>query len=479
MIDAVWYLRTQDETFGPVDAAQLVEWAKLGRIQPGQEISDDNETWRKVEDVSFLDMRFSIDIGDGNPRGPFHYAAAQALLKSGRLPPTAVIVESRPPFKEEAVASGEAAQPEAGGPSAEVPSPAPDESRLRELEALLADEQRRAGDVRAQFDDAQAKLADVQAKLVDAQNRAAGESTRAESLQARVAEESARVRSLQERLAEEESRTRSLQGRLDEAEANVQGLRTAASSDRERLSNFESALKEATDRENKYLEQVHHLEDELRRLPQAASEVADIQAAVYSIMTGEAEELGRILDVEKREFEEFKRRHADRLEKLAERRRELVKRAGANIEDMTRKALVNRPEDPRTTQLRKDLEDLRRVHDHAMLDKDRRIADLEKRLRDVAQNESRAVEGLKDITQLRQEAQTLREQLQLREKELIEERTRNEDLRRQQATRQQTLMARIATLESPSIGTANSLSTNQSREAKLVKLPGWMRLGHG
>jgi hypothetical protein len=38
-------------------------------------------------------------------------------------------------------------------------------------------------------------------------------------------------------------------------------------------------------------------------------------------------------------------------------------------------------------------------------------------------------------------------------------------------------MARIASLESPSIGTTQTLSTNQSREAKQVKLPKWMRLG--
>ena len=93
-----WYLRTQDETFGPESEEKLVEWARLGRIQPGQEISEDNEVWRRVEDVPFLDMRFSIDIGDGNPRGPFNRAAAEALLASGRLPPTATMVESREPF---------------------------------------------------------------------------------------------------------------------------------------------------------------------------------------------------------------------------------------------------------------------------------------------------------------------------------------------------------------------------------------------
>ena len=77
--EAKWNLRTQDETFGPVTESQLVAWAKMGRVQPGQEISDDGIQWRRVEDVPFLDMRFSIDIGDGNPRGPFNRAAAEAL----------------------------------------------------------------------------------------------------------------------------------------------------------------------------------------------------------------------------------------------------------------------------------------------------------------------------------------------------------------------------------------------------------------
>ena len=99
MGEAKWYLRTQDETFGPETEEKLVEWARMGRIQPGQEVSDDREIWRRVEDVPFLDMRFSIDLGDGNPRGPFNHAAAKALIDSGRLPPTATIVETRAPFE--------------------------------------------------------------------------------------------------------------------------------------------------------------------------------------------------------------------------------------------------------------------------------------------------------------------------------------------------------------------------------------------
>ena len=101
MSETKWYLRTQNDTFGPESEAKLVEWAKLGRIQPGQEISEDNVIWHRVEDMAFLDMRFSIDIGDGNPRGPFNRAAAEALLASGRLPKTSTIVEVREPFPEE------------------------------------------------------------------------------------------------------------------------------------------------------------------------------------------------------------------------------------------------------------------------------------------------------------------------------------------------------------------------------------------
>ena len=75
-----WYLRTQDETFGPETKERLIEWARMGRIQPGQDISSDGETWRPATEIPFLDMRWSIDIGDGNPRGPFNKHAAQALL---------------------------------------------------------------------------------------------------------------------------------------------------------------------------------------------------------------------------------------------------------------------------------------------------------------------------------------------------------------------------------------------------------------
>ena len=447
MRESRWYLRTQNDTFGPESEAKLIEWAKLGRIQPGQEISDDNVIWHRVEDMAFLDMRFSIDIGDGNPRGPFNRAAAEALLASGRLPKTSTLVEVREPFPAEA-----GREPVGENQPVEEPAPVEEPGEVGAEESPVVTPEEPTPEVKV-----------IEKEVVD----------------------ETRVRELEGLLDEERRHTGELQNRLDEASRNAaeaskaakeleNSLRSEIASAKERLVKFESSLKDAADRENKYAEQVKSLEDELRRLPQAASEVADIQAAVYSIITEEAKELEDVLEREKTEFEEVKKRYMERFGRLQERRRGLLKQSGANIEDMTRRALLNRPEDPRTAQLRRDLEDLRRTHDHAMLDDAEKIRILSEQLRRLQDEGKRAAEGMKDITQLQAEVQALRELLQSREKELMIERQRNEELVRQQAAKQQVLMARLASLESPSIGTANSLSTNQSREAKQVKLAGWM-----
>ena len=409
--EAKWFLRTQDETFGPETEAKLIEWARMGRIQPGQEVSDDNIAWRRVEDVPFLDMRFSIDLGDGNPRGPFNKAAAEALLSSGRLPPTATLVEVREPFPEPEKTPEPATEP----PPAE---PAPEPAH------------------------------EIQPRVVE-----------------KVVVKEVRVEVPVEKTVVKEVRV--------EVPVEVEKIVV----DETRVKELEKLLSDATRENAKLKEQVTALEDELRRLPQAASEVADIQAAMYAAMTGEAEELQKLIEAEKKDADEFRKRHQERSDKLLERRRSLLKRAGANIEEMTRKALIERPEDPRTAQLRRELEDFRRLSERKAFDYEDRIRTLTEKLRVRETELSRATAGMKDITQLQAEVQALKEQVQLREKDLMAERQKGEEMRQQQAFAQQAMMARLAELESPSIGTVQSLSTNQSREAKLVKLPRWMKIG--
>ena len=479
-----WFLRTQDETFGPEGRERLIEWARLGRIQPGQEISDDEIVWRRVEDVPFLDMRFSIDIGDGNPRGPFNRSAAEALLASGRLPRISKIVEVREPF--DVVAS----EPEACANAAEAPAERIVEKVVEKV-------------VEVPVEKVVEKVVEVPVEKI-VEKEVVKEVTvevPVERIVEKIVVDETRVKELEGLLEEERRHTADLQSRMDAAsrksseaalaaaereaalKAELQGHVSAESNlkaDLEKLkgeiAGYIAALKDATDRENKYVEQVSHLEDELRRLPQAASEVADIQAAMYGIMTGEAEEIGRLMEQERREYEEVRARYQKRSDRLLEHRRELLKRAGSGIEDMTRKALVNRPEDPRTAQLRKELEELRRLHDRTVLDSEMKIRELDEQLRIRKAEDLRAEAAAKDITQLRQETELLRETLQRTEKELLNVRQRNEELLQQQEMSQQTLMARLATLESPSVGTVQTIETNQSREAKMVKLPSWMHL---
>ena len=499
---AKWYLRTQDDVFGPETESKLVEWARLGRIMPGQEVSDDNLVWRRVEEVPMLDMRFSIDIGDGKPRGPFNRVAAEALLASGRLPAESKLVEMREPFptvpadesdpvKTEAMIVGN----DANGESADVHETEkadPDAVPVAPFAASESAEIESSSGIEDDHTEAEAEIPLAQAAERDApkivekivERRVEVPVEKIVEVEKIVVDET-RVKELEGLLAEERRHTGDLQARMDAAsrsaaetakasasrEAELRGqLRVAE----ERLEEIRRAMQDAVDRENKYVEQIHSLEDELRRLPQAASEVADIQAAMYSIMTKEAEELAAMLDQEKREAEEFRLRHRAREDRLLERRRELLKRAGVNIEDMTRKALLARPEDPRTAQLRKELSELRRESERKSLDDANRLRDLGEELRLARAELARRVEGDKDVTQLRAEVLELSERLQLREKELMAERAASEQLRQQQATYQQTMMSRLAQLETPSIGTSRTMETNQSREARMVRLPGWM-----
>lgn len=461
-----WYLRTQDETFGPETEERLVEWAKMGRIQPGQEVSDDNEVWRRVEDVPFLDMRFSIDLGDGNPRGPFNKAAADALIASGRLPKTATVVETREPFAQETQESPEEPVP-AETPEAPEKQEAPAEPEVRVVEKI----------VEVPVEKIVEKIVEKEVpveveKIIEKRVEVPVEVEKiVEKIVEKTVVDETRVKELEGLLDEERRHTRDLQARMDAA-AKSAAEREAAAQEKMMASARESSAREAELREK-----IAALEDELRRLPQTAGEIADIQAAVYSLMSKEAEEIASAMELEKKQAEDFRRMHEARMDSMLQRRREILRRAGADIEEMTRKALVNRPEDPRTVQLRNELDELRRLDAKKSMEAEAKINELSERLRLRDAEAMRRAEKEKDAAQLNAEIADLRARLQAREKELLSERQRSETMRQQQAMNQQTLMARLATLESPSIGTSQSLSTNQSREAKLVKLPKWMRIG--
>ena len=531
MSEANWWLKAGDEMFGPETKSRLVEWAKMGRIQPGQFVGENKDGWMRVEDVDFLDMRFSIDLGDGHPRGPFNKEAADALIASGRLPPTATVIETRPPFGQEGATpqpSAPSGEPVDGDAQGEAPASPPAGEAAASPEAVDVSEPRGDQEPASESADAASaahgeveqpkvverivkievpveveKIVEVPVekiveKLVEVPVERIVEKVVVKEVPVekivekeveKVVVDDHRIKELENLLEEERRYTGELQRRLDaateeerrhtsELQSRIdQNSKEAADREAKMRTAADEAAKDAARKEAKLREQIKALEDELRRLPQTASEVASIQAAIYTIMTKEAAELAEELEAEKKEMEDFRARYQERSERLLSRRHDLLRRAGANIEEMTRKALVDRPEDPRTAQLRREYEDYRAQSDRKAREDARKIADLTDALRLKQVAEARAVEGLKDITQLRSELQLVKEMLNKREQELLAERQRNEVLEQQQAVGHQLMMAKLANLESPSIGTSQSLATNQSREARMVKLPRWMKIG--
>ena len=448
-----WYLRTQDETFGPESKARLLEWARLGRIQPGQEISDDGETWTPATEVPFLDMRWSIDIGDGRPRGPFNKVAAQALLSSGRLPPGSRLVEVRPPFAAPAVVQDEVRAPEGSAPSASQetapvptpPPPPPDETPALRKEIERLKEALKAAEARVREARREAKEAADAARSAEARMSAVmAKSATVESEKAQA------LKSLDEMTAAKAARETELA--VERAEA-------------------QQALAASKANESKYEGRIQELSDELKRLPATARLAADAQAAVYALMKDEADDIAAGIEDETRELDELRRIHQARRERLIARRQEILKRIGTDAEDMTRHALMAHPEDPRTEHMRQELEALRILQEKAALESDRKIRDLSAKLRERDAEANRLRKQAADTTIVFRQLQEMRERLQRREKELMEERQKTEAERQQHAAAQQALLARLSDLEMGLPG-----ATNQSREARSVRLAPWMGL---
>jgi hypothetical protein len=136
-----WFLRIGGETvFGPVSTQGLVVWAEQGRILPGHEVSTDRKKWLQAVSVDWLDMRWFVDDGEGELRGPLNRLAAEALIKSGKVSASAQLV-SADDMEQEVVAEQEVKR-------AEKPAhgPVPEEVlrvRVRELEAMVTSQHER------------------------------------------------------------------------------------------------------------------------------------------------------------------------------------------------------------------------------------------------------------------------------------------------------------------------------------------------
>lgn len=572
-----WWLRAQDEVFGPVTRDNLLEWAQMGRIQPGQDVSEDGESWMPATEVAFLDMRWSIDIGDGTPRGPFNKQAAQALLASGRLPRGSRLVEVVPesaPVQEDApavtaekpVAITENPQEPVIEPKAESSNEVAELKRqletlqagLRAAEARAADAEQRVGEARREAktavkaaDVAEARLAAIQAEAAQkdadlAAAHAAADKAREEAeaaiaavkkdaataienalesarqqsgkaaaelaakddalaakeseiaaiqreaaaeLAARETEHAAEIAARETELKEKETalaeKDRALAAKdaaLAEKDTVLAEKDSALNAAHREVSEAESMAKAAESdladlfssvqaNEAAYENRIQSLSEEIKRLPPTAQLAADAQAAVYTLMKEEADELAAALEAENREAEALRQYRRQRTERLLARRQEILRRLGTDADDMTRRALKAHPEDPRTAHLRQELDALRILQERSALEADRKIRDLSAKLRESSSEVKRLREQAADVTVIYRQLQDAREKLSAREKDLVEERQKSEIERQQHAAAQQALLTRLSSLEMGMPG-----ATNQSREARSVRLAPWMGL---
>ena len=475
-----WYLRTQDDTFGPETRDRLLEWAKMGRIQPGQEISSDGETWRPAVEIPFLDMRWSIDIGDGTPRGPFNRHAAEALLKSGRLPPGSKLVEVPPAFEAEPPPEKDeppAAEPE---PAAEAREEVKPEPEVKVVEKIV---------------EVPVEVVKEVVKEIPVEKIVEKEVIKEVPVE-RIVEKEVRVEVPVEKIVEKERIVEVESPELLAKAAALEAAVTAAREEGERAlasanekheqtlaaarAEGEKALAAVREEEEKARKELAEakretltLESEIRRLPPNAKEAADTEAAVYWLMRGEADDLEKTLAAEKAEAEAAQKRWRERAERLAARRVEILKKIGDDAKDMKQRALRANPADPRTVQLRQELDALRLVSERNAYESGQRIKDLTRALNEKRTEADRLAAQVGDVKRLQEQIRELRERLQLREKELLSERQMNEELRRSNAASQQTLLARLSELESGLPG-----RSNQSREAQAQgsRFPSWMSL---
>ncbi|MBR6585911.1 MAG: hypothetical protein IKK82_00700 [Kiritimatiellae bacterium] len=455
-----WYLRTQDDTFGPESRERLLEWAKMGRIQPGQEISSDGDMWKPAEEIPFLDMRWSIDIGDGTPRGPFNKCAAEALLRSGRLPPCSKLVEVAPAFEEKDDEPEEFQEPVAE-PMAE-PVTENSEEPLAEV--------RQEPEVKIVEKIVEVPVEKVVEKIVEVPVEKIVEKEVVKEVPVeRVVE--------RERIVEVEStallaKAAALEAAVAAAKEEGAKALAAAQEEREQAMSAERAEMQKTRQELENAKrETLTLESEIKRLPSNAKEAADMEAAVYWLMRGEADDLERMMEAEKLEAEAAQKRWRERVEKLAARRIEILKKIGDDAKDMKQRALRMNPVDPRTLQIKQELDALRIVAERNAHESGMRIKDLTRSLNERTTEVKRLSAQVADVKRLQEQIRELREKLQDRDRELQHERQKVEEMRRNSAASQQALLARLSELESGMPG-----HSNQSKEAhaQASRFPSWM-----
>jgi hypothetical protein len=192
---------------------------------------------------------------------------------------------------------------------------------------------------------------------------------------------------------------------------------------------------------------------------------------LYGLMREEAESLAKLIADETRETEEFRKASQARQDRMQERRQAILRLIGSDADDMVRRARITHPTITRDANLRQDYNALRLLQERVTQEAKNKIDILTERLNKSELEARRLRQQMIDTATLSKQLAETRATLQRREKEIMAERQRFEEERQRFAMERQTLLSRLSTLETGLTG-----GTNQSREARGVKLAPWMGL---
>jgi chromosome segregation ATPase len=179
----------------------------------------------------------------------------------------------------------------------------------------------------------------------------------------------------------------------------------------------------------------------------------------------------KLIDAENAEREAYCNLSQQRKERMLDRRQNLLRMIGSNADEMVNRARLTYPEVSRNAHLRQDYNALRLLQERAAQEAESKIAALTERLKKSETEAVRLRQQCADVSTLAKALAETREKLHLREKELVAERQKFETERQRFAMTEQSLMSRLSALESSLPG-----GTNQSREARSVKLAPWFQV---
>jgi len=87
-----WFVKINEgDIYGPVDLVTLQQWSEQGRIEPENEISEDQKTWIAAEELPELEMDWMTELEDESIFGPFNIQLATELLNRGVISESTII----------------------------------------------------------------------------------------------------------------------------------------------------------------------------------------------------------------------------------------------------------------------------------------------------------------------------------------------------------------------------------------------------